>query len=252
MRIENERDTSNGQARPRRTVTLIVLVLGLLVGFALAALALVRVVDQSVRPAVEMSGQLGTQVSQWLNPTPTILPDPVTVVREVRALARLETIQYTVEKVIRAETGQGPFAFLVGDKLLFVAHGVVIAGVDLSRLGPEDLWLDERGRVYLRLPESEVFIATLDNEKSYVYDRETGLLTGGDVNLEAEARKAAEREIREAALEDGILEQARVNAENYLFRFLRSLGFPDVIYVDHDATPGPTVESLSTPSTPTP
>jgi len=83
----------------------------------------------------------------------------------------------------------------------------------------------------VRLPEPEVFIAALDNEKSYVYDRETGLLTKGDVNLEKTAREAAENEILKAAVDDGILDLARQNAENYLGRLLRGLGFGDVVFV---------------------
>ncbi|NIN99894.1 MAG: DUF4230 domain-containing protein, partial [Anaerolineae bacterium] len=55
-----------------------------------------------------------------------------------------------------------------------VAHGIVIAGVDLSQLGPQDVWFDDAGRIYLRLAQPQVFVAALDNEKSYVYDRETG------------------------------------------------------------------------------
>jgi hypothetical protein len=78
------------------------------------------------------------------------------------------------------------------------------------------------------LPPAEVFVAALDNEKSYIYDRTKGLLTRGDIQLESAARLAAEREIERTALEDGILDQAQVNAEAYLYRLLRSLGFPDV------------------------
>lgn len=210
-------------------------ILGLLVFLAVLALGgflLVQTVEETARPVVELSAGVGTQVARILHPTPTILPDPVTIVREVRSLARLETIQYTVEKVITVESGQGPLGFLFGDQLLFIAHGVVIGGVDLGQLGPDDVWLDEAGRVYLRLAPAEVFVATLDNEKSYVYHRETGLLTRGDLALESTARQAAEEAIRQAALEDGILEQARINAENYLYRFLRALGFPDVIFSD--------------------
>ena len=69
---------------------------------------------------------LQTQVSNLLHPTPTIIPDPVTYINEVRALARLETIQYSIEKVITGETGGGTFKALFGDKMLFVAHGTVI------------------------------------------------------------------------------------------------------------------------------
>lgn len=174
---------------------------------------------------------LQTQVAQLANPTPTIIPDPVTYINEVRALARLETIQYSVEKVITAEIGQGTFGFAFGDKLLFVAHGIVIAGIDMEKLQPSDLRFD--GTVlYVRLPPTEIFIATLDNEKSYVYDRETGLLTQGNVDLETLARQTAEAEIRKAALEDGILLQGERNAEAYLLKFFNALGYNTVIFVD--------------------
>jgi hypothetical protein len=144
-----------------------------------------------------------------------------------------------VEKVITAETGQGTFGFLFGDRLIFVAHGEVIAGVDLAKMGSQDLWV-ENNVLYMRVPEPEIFIATLNNEKSYVYNRDTGALTHGDVNLETTARQAAEAEIRAAALEDGILIQARQNAENYLSRLVLELGYPEVIFVQPTPVPGET------------
>jgi hypothetical protein len=172
---------------------------------------------------------LQTQVSQMMNPTPTIIPDPVTYINEIRALSRLETIQYSIEKVITAEVGQGTFGFLFGDKLLFVAHGVVIAGIDMEKLQPTDMRL-ENGALYVKLPPAEIFIATLDNDKSYVYDRDTGALTKGNVDLETIARQAAEDEIRKAALEDGLLTQAQVNAEAYLLKFFTALGYKSVLF----------------------
>ncbi|HET9911624.1 MAG TPA: DUF4230 domain-containing protein [Anaerolineales bacterium] len=174
---------------------------------------------------------LQTQVSNLLNPTPTIIPDPVTYINEVRALARLETIQYSIEKVITGETGGGTFQSLFGDKILFVGHGTVIAGIDMEKLQPEDMRY-ENGVLTVRLPPTEIFVATLDNEKSYVYDRETGILAKPDVNLETLVRQRAEEEIRKAALEDGILEQAKLNAEAYLFKFFAALGYPNTIFLD--------------------
>jgi hypothetical protein len=216
-----------------RKAVIILIVLGLVITAAVVVSGwlIVRTVGEAVRPVADLSAGVGTQVAGILRPTPTILPDPVTIVREVRSLARLETIQYSVEKVITAETGQGPLGFLFGDRLLLIAHGVVIAGVDFDRLTPDDIRMDAQGRVYLTLPQAEIFIATLDNELSSVYDRETGLLTRGDITLEAAARQAAEDEIRRAALEDGILEQAQQNAENALYRLLRAMGIPDIIFV---------------------
>src|SRR5512142_3516628 len=69
---------------------------------------------QSVEPFQQANSSLQTQVSDLMHPTPTIIPDPATYITQVQALARLETIQYSVEKVITAEVGQGTFGFLVG------------------------------------------------------------------------------------------------------------------------------------------
>jgi hypothetical protein len=211
-----------------------VLIIGVVV---VAAYFIVQTVRQSAQAAtapfqqVNQANQaLQTQVSNLLNPTPTIIPDPVTYINEVRALARLETIQYSVEKVITGETGGGTFKSLFGDKILFVGHGTVIAGIDMEKLKPEDMHY-ENGVLTVKLPPAEIFIATLDNEKSYVYQRDTGILAKPDINLETLVRQNAEEEIRKAAIEDGILTQAQANAEAYLFKFFAALGYPNTIFL---------------------
>ena len=211
----------------------------LIIGVVLvAAYFIVQTVRESAQAAtapfqqVNQANQaLQTQVSNLLNPTPTIIPDPITYINEVRALARLETIQYSVEKVITGETGGGTFQALFGDKILFVGHGTVIAGIDMEKLQPEDMRF-ENGVLTVKLPPAEIFIAALDNEKSYVYDRETGVLAKPDVNLETLVRQRAEEEIRTAAINDGILDQAQANAEAYLFKFFAALGYPNTIFID--------------------
>jgi len=213
------------------------LVIGLLIIAALTGWGIVDAVRQATQPSAAVTGGLATQVQQLIHPTPTIYPNPVTVVLQVRSLARLETAQYTIEKVVTAETGQGALAGLFGDRLLFVAHGEVIAGVDLSRLAERDVLVSPDGRVTLVMPAAEVFVATLDNEKSYVYDRQTGVFTHGDINLETQARQVAEQEIEKGALEGGILKTARTNAEAFLERLLLSLGFTSVQIIQ--ATPSP-------------
>jgi hypothetical protein len=210
------------------------LVIGILVLLAATAAGVVisiqRTSQQAVQPVSDRTSDLATQVAKILYPTPTVLPDPVTIINQIRPLARLETIQYTVEKVITAEVGQGVLAPLLGDKLLFVGHGYVIAGIDLEKLSVQDLVV-EGEVVEVHLPQAEIFAATLDNAKSYVYDRETGLLTHGYINLETIARQAAEEQIQQAALEDGILAQAQANAESYLRSLLNRLGYSQVNFI---------------------
>jgi hypothetical protein len=184
--------------------------------------------EQSVLPFQQANSELATRVSDLMHPTPTVIPDPATYITQVQSLARLETIQYSVEKVITAEIGQGTFGFLFGDKLLFVAHGTVIAGIDMGQMQAGDMQL-QGSQLHVRLPAPEVFISTLDNDKSYIYDRQTGALTHGDQGLETTARQAAEQEIRKAAIEDGILEQAQKNAATYLDKFFAALGYPNAV-----------------------
>jgi hypothetical protein len=210
----------------------------ILIVIGVAGYFIVQTVRESAQTATapfqqvnEANRALQTQMANLLNPTPTIIPDPVTYINEIRALARLETIQYSVEKVITGQMGGGTFETFFGDKILFVGHGTVIAGIDMAKLRPEDMRF-ENGVLTVQLPPAEIFIATLNNEKSYVYDRDTGLLTKPDPNLETLVRQRAEQEILKAALEDGILEQAQVNAEAYLIKFFAALGFPNTIFVN--------------------
>ena len=207
--------------------------------FAGAMVLLIR--DTTLRafePIQKANSVMGTEVANFLNPTPTILPDPVTIIHEVRSLARLETIQYSVEKVITGDSGQNILKPLFGDRLLFVAHGTVIGGVDLNKLMPSDLVM-EQGILKVRLPDAEIFSASLDNAKSYVFDRQTGVFTHGNPDLETQVRRVAEQEIYKAAVTDGILVQARMNAENYLTRLLHNLGFKDVVFIAPTPTPTP-------------
>jgi len=212
-------------------LVLIPVVLAVLIGGAswFLAVSLRNEVSDTLSPLRDTNNRISTQIANLLHPTPTIIPDPVTIIREVQSLARLETIQYTVEKVITAEVNQGIFGPLFGDRLLFVAHGYVIAGIDLAQISNEDLWLKD-GVLHARLPQAEVFVATLNNDQSYVYDRDTGILKKANVNLETLARQAAEDEILKAALADGILQQAQQNGKAYLERLFISLGYVHVIF----------------------
>jgi hypothetical protein len=217
--------------RGNRGSTLVaILILIVIAGGAYYVVRSIRdMTQQTLAPFQQANSSLQTQVAGLLRPSPTVIPDPSTYIQEVRSLARLETIEYSVEKVITAEEGQGAFAFLFGDRLLFVAHGTVIAGIDMTKIEPGDMRL-VNGVLHVRLPPSEIFVATLDNDKSYVYDRQTGALARGDQNLETKARQAAVAEISKAAEEDGILELAQRNAQTYLERFFSALGYPNAVF----------------------
>ena len=150
------------------------------------------------------------------------------VVKEMKSLNRLETAQFTIEKIIDAGTSGNAFQdLLFGDRLLFIAHGQVIAGFDLSKLTEDDISVSD-AEISITLPQPEIFFVRLDSEQSRVYDRDQGLLTRGDKDLESAARLEAEKTIRQAACESGILTEATENGRKQLTTILRSFGFETV------------------------
>lgn len=154
--------------------------------------------------------------------------DQPTVVREVQALQRIETVSYSLDKILSGERQNPIFPqFLAGDRLLLVAHGEVIAGVDLSKLQPSDVQVHGRS-VSIHLPAAEILIASLDNARTRVYSRDTGLFSTPDPNLEGEVREEAVRQLRTAALDDGILKSAASNAHQPLNDLLANLGFTNI------------------------
>jgi hypothetical protein len=224
-------------SRPNLNTVILLLILVALVAGGIVLFGAMR---RLMRPLEEAERALQEQFAGITNPTPTIIPDPMTIVRQVRDMSRLETASYTIEKVITAESGQGTFSLLFGDRLILVARGQVIAGVDLGQMEEDDILVTDDGTAIVRLPPGEILVVTLDNQKSYVVDRDTGLI-GLNPALETEARRAAEEEILSAALEDGILETARRNAEIYVRQLILALGFREVIFAQVVPTPAPTV-----------
>ncbi|MBN1486178.1 MAG: DUF4230 domain-containing protein [Anaerolineae bacterium] len=212
------------------------------IGIVVLLIIIIRLVGQ----VQTLSSSIGGTSAIIPLPTPTIYPSAATVVERVQMLSRLETASYHVEKVITAESGQGPMGFLFGDKLLLIAYGQVIAGIDLSDIEVEDIVLGDAGTIYMRVPEAKIFVTTLDNNRTSVYDRRTGM-AGLNPQLETAARQEAERLILQTAMEDGILEKADENARQVLRSLFQGLGFLNIIFVDVLPTPTPTPFVSPTP-----
>lgn len=151
------------------------------------------------------------------------------VVQKIQHLSRLETVVYSLDTVVEGSHSSAVLPdLLAGDRLLLVVHGQSVAGIDLSRLRPEDVHIDANHGIRVTLPPSQLFTTTLDNQHTRVYARSTGLLVPADQNLESETRAKAEDQLQKAALADGILDAARKNARATVAALLSSLGFQQV------------------------
>src|ERR1700728_1955588 len=151
-----------------------------------------------------------------------------TVVDRIQRLQRLETVVYTMDKLVTGAKESSILPdFLAGDRLLMMVHGEVVAGIDFSNLKPGDVRVEGK-QVHLHLPATEVFYTRLDSAKTRVYSRQTGLLVPTDPNLETQVRQEAERELLAAALADGILQTAQQNASATISSLMQGLGFEKI------------------------
>jgi hypothetical protein len=198
-----------GEAKPSAIAVLVLVVLLALLGCGLVAYA--------------VQHQLGDDPQRAglaVHPTGTVL-------MSMRELARLETNELHLEKVVDLTDRQSRFFGLItaSDAILLVAAGDVTMGIDLSKLRESDVAVDRAtGEARLTLPAPEVLSARLDEAHTYVYQRSTSVLARRNEQLESSARKEALRAITEAAHEDAVMDKARRQAETQLQFLLQRFG----------------------------
>ncbi len=223
-------------------------VYGLLIIFFIAASAAAYAIVSTVNKADEAVVQpIGDLVRQLVLPaTPVILPSPSIILRNMEDEARLITVSSEFEKVVTAERNQDVLWGALGETMVFVANGTVVAGIDLRDMNTEDIQVWSPEKVVVHLPEAQIFddLPVLNNDKSYVVDRDTGLLTRADPDLETQVRQIAEQQLLEDAQNSQLLSIANENAREEIARLLEGLGFPreGIEFVDETPPPAPPYE----------
>jgi len=193
------------------------------------------------------------QVRQLVATPTTTLRDRGGTILQIRNLNRLETQSFSVERVVEAKVERGNVLdTLLGDRLLLIASGDVIAGVDLAKLKDSDVTISADGKtITLQLPPSEIFSKSLNNDRTRVYDRQTGIFASENKDLETQARSEAEGEILQAACEGGVMQKAADEAKRSVEQFVRLLDF-EVVNVIASAgsctAPGGSGAPLATPT----
>jgi len=198
----------------------------LLIGVLLGALV-VASAGWSLLSRTSGRALLGRVFSAVTGRTLSIDVSQPTVVDRIQRLQRLETVVYTMDKLVTGAKENVLPDFLTGDRLLMMVHGEVVAGIDLSELKTNDVRVEGK-QVHVHLPAPQVFMTRLDSAKTRVYSRQTGLLVPTDPNLETQVRQEAERQLLEAAMADGILRNAQVNAASTIRSLLQGLGFEQI------------------------
>ena len=151
---------------------------------------------------------------------PPKIQSTATIVQQVQTLSELVTVKYVLEKVVILDD----IKWYGENRVLLVAHGIVKAGVDLQEIKPDDLRVEDK-KIVLKLPRARITDVYLDDQKTRVVDRSTGLLRAFDKDLEQNARRQAVDELRIAARSNRIYEDAEERARLQLANLFHQLGY---------------------------
>lgn len=150
--------------------------------------------------------------------------DSQSVITEVKQLNQLVTVKYSIQRVVGLREPKVPFG---EESILIMVQGEALAGVDLSTLTPADIHYTGKQSVLVALPPAKLFQVFLDEKQTKVWDREVTWWTPWippDPDLEHKARLEALADVRSAAMNMGIIDQAQKNAETAIRGLLGGLG----------------------------
>jgi hypothetical protein len=158
------------------------------------------------------------------------------VLKSIQDIGEYRAAAGHFEVVIDLEKDTALPSEILGERILFVAVGSVDAGLDLSALDGDSVDVSsDRRSATITLPAVHFFEPVLDIDRSYVYDREEGLLNelgalfSDDSNYQQELYRLAEDKMAAAARQgSGVQARAEENTREMLESLLGSLGFTTV------------------------
>jgi Protein of unknown function (DUF4230) len=149
--------------------------------------------------------------------------DSMGVVTQVKKLDQLVTVKYSVQRIVGLKEEHQP---LGEESILLMVEGQVLAGVDLSSLKPGDVQIVGGRHTSLMVPRAKILHVFLDEHKVKVWDRRITWWTpwiAPDPDLEHRARLTALDDIKAAAVDMGILDDAQRNAQSTIQSFLNTM-----------------------------
>jgi hypothetical protein len=169
---------------------------------------------------------VGLSVARWRGGGLRV-ENTATIIQQVQTLSDLVTVKYVMQKVeiVDSPPESTLGKFIQGDnKVLLLAQGIVKAGIDLKKIAPGDVTISGKA-LTITLPKPEITDAYLDDTQTKVIERTTGFLRSLDKDLEQTTRQYAVDDIRRAAQQSGILNDANERARTELRTFFQQAGF---------------------------
>ncbi|MBO9639039.1 MAG: DUF4230 domain-containing protein [Siphonobacter aquaeclarae] len=162
---------------------------------------------------------------KWLSfgDTPEISSNHSLVLKEITSLGKLELVRYNFRDVVDQQITR---QYLPDAKALLIIQGEAVGCLDLTHMTVADLG-ESRDSLIIRLPDPEICVARVDHSKSKVYNTEFAFTD--EALLIEEAFKKAETQVAQSAIDMGILDQTKQNAEKILRPMLEKVSGKKVL-----------------------
>lgn len=178
---------------------------------------------------------IGYHWKDWTSPPPPEVTDievTTTLVTEIEAMGKVELVKYRFQEVTEVKELSREFLSILkldpDAKAVLITQGEAVGCLDLMKVSAEDVRITA-DTVWMRLPDPEICYYKLDMENTRLYSVETGFFTDRNAFV-SRAYRQAERQIREAANDSGILEETEVNAHRILRPMLEELSGKTVVF----------------------
>ena len=173
--------------------------------------------------------------------------DHTMILQQITGVSELTTAVLAMESVVPTSSDRMLGSYVIGTtRLLYIAHGEVSAGIDLSQLEEDDIRITG-DTLQVQLPPPMILDSKIDVQRSRVYDYDRGFLgLGPDAapELQALAQRETLAELVKVACERQLLEQANERATTVLSQLLNSTGDYQSVLINTQ-TPDPGACQLS-------
>lgn len=167
---------------------------------------------------------------------PAVVVTHHTVLASIEDMGKLELVRYNFKDVVEYEKAN---RWLPNSKSVLIIAGEAVGCIDLGKVRAEDITFSGDSLVTVRLPEPEICHFKVDHSQSKVFALENTYFQ--DAQLVDEGYKFAEDNIRQTALNSGILRQTAVNADKVLKPMLESLTGRKVVLMPKTVIQNPEV-----------
>lgn len=146
------------------------------------------------------------------------------VLQEITAMGKLELVKFNFKDVVEHEVVK---EWLPNSRAVLIVSGEAIGCIDLTKVQLTDIVANQTDTLLIYLPEPELCVNKINHEQSKVYNVEYAMFEEGKLISEAYAK--AEKQIGTSALQMGILDQTRENAEKMLKPLLEKVSGKKVL-----------------------